>query len=855
MASLLVRFFLYFSASAGGILVIIFSLEYQKFTLERSQSKDQESLRLALAYKTIQRDLRESIEDLRTIAALQVVHDYAHQETTENRLRLEKDFMNFSINARQYGQIRYVDAAGMEKVRINFDGRIPVVVPPEQLQDKSQRYYFREAIRLKQNSIYVSPLDLNVEEGQVEQPVKPTIRFIASVFDSDGQLRGVVVLNYLAARLLDNFWEFMTGSWGEPMMVNPQGYWLASPNREEEWGFMLGHEETFKNRFTEAWDHIVRHESGAVETAAGMFIFGTIRPYAMTEVPGATLTREHLSEYYWKIITRVPPQALTFSPMMVLEERTRELIESLLLVGILSVALAWLRTSNLTKANALRESERQLADAQHIAHVGNWVWDIPKGTLSWSDEIYRIFGRPPKASHASYEAFIDAVHPDDRGMVTAAVDAALKDNAPYVIDHRIILPDGSVRYVHERAALQYDRAGNPLRMLGTVQDITESIRAAQALRKSEARYRNLFENIVDGYALQEAMFNDEGKPYDYRYLEINPAFERILGLKREQVVGKTVLEVLPDTEPHWLEVFGRVAVTGQSQRLEHYGKSFDRYFEIVASSPEYGLVAVFFADVTERKRAEKQLQKYHEQLEERVAQRTAALEASNKELETFSYSIAHDLRTPLRSITSFSQILMEEAGAKLTEQERQDLQRIINAGKHMSDLIDDILELARISRSEFTMTTVNLSKLAKTVLENFKRVQPERSVQVDIARNLLCKGDARLLNIVLQNLLSNAWKYTGKCTTACIEFGETNFDNQKVYFVRDNGVGFDMQYAHKLFTPFGRLHKSDEFDGTGIGLVSVQSAIQRHKGKIWAESKIGEGSTFYFTLHVFQSDV
>jgi PAS domain S-box-containing protein len=266
-----------------------------------------------------------------------------------------------------------------------------------------------------------------------------------------------------------------------------------------------------------------------------------------------------------------------------------------------------------------------------------------------------------------------------------------------------------------------------------------------------------------------------------------------------------------------------------------------------------GSVATF-TDISERKRTELQLQEYREHLEDMVAQRTAALEASNKELEAFSYSIAHDLRTPLRSIVSFSQILQKEAGQKLTEDERHDLQRIVKAGTFMAQLIDDILELARISRAEFRIETVDLSKLAQTIINNFRQIDSQRSVQVDIAPDLKCNGDAQLLGIALANLLENAWKYTRNNSDARIEFGRTVKDNEKVYYVRDNGAGFDMQYVHKLFTPFGRLHQPSEFEGAGIGLASVQSAIKRHNGQVWAESKEGEGTTFYFTLYAFQAN-
>ncbi|HEY5602679.1 MAG TPA: PAS domain-containing protein, partial [Gammaproteobacteria bacterium] len=510
MLSLVARFILYFAVSAFGVLAAITSLEYQKFDLEKSQSQLQESVRLLLTARALQSDLREPIRDISTIAALQVLSDYLRDETPANRVRVETVFQNFAQNAGVYDKIRYIDVAGMERVRVNYSGHVATAIPLAELEDKSGRYYFRETLHLTPNTIYISSLDLNVEDGQIEHPYKPMIRFAKAVSDSAGRLKGNVVLNYLGVILLDDFREFMADSWGEPMMVNREGYWLSSPDKVDEWGFLLGSNASFAKRYSEAWDYVTRHESGAVETKEGLFIFNTVHPYAVRTIRGATPAEESVAEQYWKIITRIPLQFLIYSPASVFEKRTNEITWLLLLVGILSAALAWLRTNYLSKVSALRESEKRLAEAEAIAHVGNWVWDIPMNKLSWSDTVYSIFGRHPRSFETSYGAFIAAIHPEDRDIVSDTVDAAMYKNKPYIIDHRIVLPDHTVRYVHERGAVQFDHTGQPVRMLGTIQDITESTQAAQALQASEARYHNLFENMVDGYALHEVVFDVKG---------------------------------------------------------------------------------------------------------------------------------------------------------------------------------------------------------------------------------------------------------------------------------------------------------------------------------------------------------
>ena len=242
------------------------------------------------------------------------------------------------------------------------------------------------------------------------------------------------------------------------------------------------------------------------------------------------------------------------------------------------------------------------------------------------------------------------------------------------------------------------------------------------------------------------------------------------------------------------------------------------------------------------------LQKLNDELERRVAERTAHLEAANKDLEAFSYSVSHDLRAPLRSIDGFSQIVLEDYTDKLDDQGKDYLGRIRAASQRMALLIDDLLNLSRISQAELSREQVNLSNLATSILEELKRNEPARQVEFLVQEGLIDSGDQRLLRIVLENLLGNAWKFTSKHARAKIEFGQLKIGMRDVYFVRDNGAGFDMAYADKLFVPFQRLHSLSEFSGTGIGLATVQRIIQRHGGAVWAEGALGKGATFYFSF-------
>jgi light-regulated signal transduction histidine kinase (bacteriophytochrome) len=254
----------------------------------------------------------------------------------------------------------------------------------------------------------------------------------------------------------------------------------------------------------------------------------------------------------------------------------------------------------------------------------------------------------------------------------------------------------------------------------------------------------------------------------------------------------------------------------------------------------------------QRKIAEEEIRKLNAELEQRVRERTADLKTSNEELESFTYSVAHDLRAPLRGIDGWSLALQEDYGHLLDENGRRYMERVRSESQRMGRLIDDLLQLSRIAQAEVILTPVNLTAMANAIALRLKEANPERQAEFLISPALTARGDAHLLEVALYNLIENAWKFTGKRSEARIEVGRIQENGQAIFFVRDNGAGFDMAYSGRLFGAFQRLHKSSEYPGTGVGLATVQRIIRRHSGRVWAEAQQDQGATFYFTFQETQ---
>jgi PAS domain S-box-containing protein len=406
-------------------------------------------------------------------------------------------------------------------------------------------------------------------------------------------------------------------------------------------------------------------------------------------------------------------------------------------------------------------------------------------------------------------------------------------------------------YIRNHCLPLRDEQGQLVGALALTRDISAQRQSEEEHRRAEQHFQLLVETAQEGIWTIDT---------EWRTTYVNRYMAGLLGYSPEELRGRHLFDFLDEedqssaSEDHGQDSTGPRTTVHRDRRFRR--KDGTLLWTSLVATPLYderggmtGSLAML-TDISQRREAEEQVRQLNAQLEHRITERTAQLEFSNRELESFSYSVAHDLRAPVRSIASFSDALVEDCAAQLDDTGKDYLRRITGAAKRMAALIDGLLALSRVNSTELQDRECDMSALAHVVLEQLREQQPERTVHVRIQDGLRAQGDPQLLRAVLENLLGNAWKFTRERPVADIELSATRDEaGRYTYMVRDNGAGFDMAYRDKLFGVFQRLHTQREFEGTGIGLATAQRILRRHGGRIWGEGEPGRGASFFFTLN------
>jgi PAS domain S-box-containing protein len=501
-------------------------------------------------------------------------------------------------------------------------------------------------------------------------------------------------------------------------------------------------------------------------------------------------------------------------------------------------------TRDVTRQRAslerLQHSQALLSMASRLGRMGAWEVDLSTMAVTWSDELSVILEMPAGYSPSFLEA-IEFYATEHRAAATEAFWACARDGIPFDLELEIVNGRGRRLGVRSMGEAVRDSSGAICRVQGAIQDITDRRVAEEEIRQLAEQLTTTLESITDALVTVDR---------DWRFTYINHEAERVLRRSRAELLGTSMWDQFPEGRgTAFEEAYDRALNEGRTVELEAFYPPLDTWLEIRAyPSPQRGLT-IYFRDIGERRAAQVEVMRLNSELEQRVRQRTAQLELANQELQAFSYSVAHDLRAPLAAIGGFGHALEKELGNAPSERAVHYLSRMREGAIRTSDMIDALLSLAQVTRTQLRWEPVDLTALAETAAQACREQSPGHDVACTVQPGLLVHGDPRLLALVMDNLLGNAWKFTAGQPRPEIEVGsQPGPEGETIFFVRDNGVGFDMAYANNLFGAFQRLHSQSEFGGSGIGLANVRRIVSRHTGRIWAHSQPDRGATFYFTL-------
>ena len=823
----------------GGFLFIFYRGEIK---LDRKAIEINELRSVGQQEKIATSDFKAIISDLNFLAEQSELQSVLGEKSQQlNKVRsdiLVEQFLSFARHKKFYDQIRLINTTGQEIIRINYNQGKPQVVPEEELQDKAERDWFQNSKELKKGEVYISELDLNIEQGKIEQPLKPVIRFATPIFDSSGRKKGLLVLNYLGQQFLNNLEVKNHTSLGKVLLVNNEGYWLKGLKPEDEWGFMYPgrQEKNLERTFPQFSQEIAKETEGQIQTQEGLFTFTTVNPWQESQI---VKNNAEKNDYDWKIITYVSPEVLQENYGLI----------SKWLIGFYGGAIILLATGCYWLARAkVREqlTQQHYRTIVETSHDLIWTLDAQGNYIFLNQVAEQIFNCEPQLLIGrSFRDFI----PSNKKEEHQEIFASILRGKSYV-QHEIsnLTTDGSQVYSLLNGTPLRNAEGKIIGATGTVSNITKRKQAEEALRNSRAALKEQKEfllNVIDTDPNFIAVKDKEGK-----FLLANQSLAQMYGTTIDNLLGKTDADFHPniDEAKDYVNADQQVISSGKTIEVEEtftdetgeplYYRTIKKPLQ--SKDGQTCQVLCVVTDITQLKRTEIALKQAKEKAE-----------TANRAKSEFLANMSHELRTPLNGIMGYAQVL--QRSTYLTSDDQSRIEIIYNCGSHLLTLINDILDLSKIEAQKMELNPTDFHFLAflQGVAE-MCRIRAELK-GIDFHYQSIPElpmavfGDEKRLRQVLLNLLNNAIKFTN---TGSVTFRVSFASTDKIRFeIRDTGVGMSKEQLGKIFLPFEQVGEGKrQTEGTGLGLAISQKIVEMMDSTIEVQSEECVGSIFYFDV-------
>ncbi|MCU7921605.1 MAG: PAS domain S-box protein [Candidatus Thiodiazotropha sp. (ex Dulcina madagascariensis)] len=816
------------------VLMIIGIMHYYTFyTTERSSIESSELLNVDLAKRMIEKDIADVVSDLLFLAEHIERRGLPEALPWAREQRIAEEFKVFAKNKGLYDQIRYIDKTGVEVVRINYLPGESQVVPESKLQNKANRYYFKEALALDRGRIYLSPFDLNMEEGKIEFPLKPVIRFGTPVFDSQGEKRGIVLLNYLGDRLIQNFTQAAANIADHIELVNNGGYWLSSPRDEDEWGFMLGHDARFQVGNAYEWRKVTAGDKGQIQTDNGLFTYTTIRPRiaAMSaKLSGrGSLVIDDKPSNYWKIISRISSRELSATLPFFIQNHYALYLAMLVLVAGAAWLLAYSQ-QHRRAAMAQRDYEQRFRYTLENIELAAVTLNLKGDVTFCNDYFLKISGwnKDEVIGRNWLRQFVPDELADEIGVIIKKMGDP--DSFPLRYENKVKVKSDGLRLIAWNNTLSYDADGNVIGVTGIGEDITDK-------RKAETDLLKLYQ-AVEQSPSAVIITNDKGL-IEY----VNPKFTKVSGYESQEVLGRNprFLKSGETSQEEYKNLWNTVLEGGEWRgEFHNRRKNGELYWEgavISAIRNAEGKITHFLAvkeDITVRKRLEAEVEQQNRDLA-----RSETLAAMGR----MASMIAHDLRNPLSSVKMTLQIL----GKQLDMEVDSEVKGLCNASleqiRYMEEILSDMLTYSRPDALKLEWLTID-KIIDMSISLSQRRIDEYKIKLITNYHSGLptLHADATKLRQVFSNLISNAAQATECSSEPMVAIDvmlELGMEGTAIRIeICDNGCGINEEEREKIFEPFFTTWAK----GTGLGLAIVKRILDQHQANISITQNIPSGS-------------